>query len=140
MSGMKPNEVEAAVLRANAEFYRAFSSADFGAMRELWAQHAPVLCFHPGSLVLVGRDAVLDSWRQILEQQPAFEMRCEQPRVHVVANTAIVTCYEGNAKHPAHLATTNVFVLENDRWRMTHHHAGPLARPVARGPSASDVN
>ena len=140
MSGKKPSDVEDAVLRANAEFYRAFSQADFAAMNALWAEHAPVLCSHPGSQVLVGRALVLDSWRQILQEEAAFELRCEEPRVHVFGDVAIVSCYEGSEAHPAHLAATNVFVLEAERWRMVHHHAGPLARPVSQPVPPADMN
>ena len=40
-------------------------------------------------------------------------------------------------KPPAHLAATNIFVLEEGRWRMVHHHAGPLSVPEPRrSPSA----
>ena len=137
MADPKHTEIEAAILQANAEFYRAFSSADFAAMSALWATHAPVLCIHPGTPVLVGRAAVLESWRQILQEQPSFEMRCVQPRVHILAASAIVTCYEATAKHPPHLAATNIFVIEASEWRMIHHHAGPLAQPFRPEPPAN---
>jgi hypothetical protein len=51
-----------------------------------------------------------------------------------------VTCYEGNAHQPAHLAATNVFVLEDGQWRMVHHHAGPLARTITRQDAPSSLN
>lgn len=101
---------------------------------------APVACFHPGSPALVGRPAVLESWRQILGGCPGFALRCDQPVAHVVGDAAIVTCYEGSDDDPAHLAATNVFVFEDGTWRMVHHHAGPLSRPVARGRAAPTMN
>jgi SnoaL-like domain len=131
MSSSNNPTVEAAVLRANARFYRAFSRGDFVAMNELWAQHAPVTCLHPGSTVLRGRVNVLGAWRQIIADPPPFEMRCEKPEVQVYGPTAVVLCYEGNGEKAAHLAATNVFVLEENEWRMVHHQAGPLARVVA---------
>jgi ketosteroid isomerase-like protein len=140
MSERTPTEIEAAVLRANAEFYRAFSAADFPAMSELWAKQVPVLCYHPGSPVLTGRALVLESWRQILQEQPPFEMRCEQPQAHVIGTTAIVTCYEAHAQRPAQLAATNWFVLEAGQWRMVHHQAGPLARPMPRATPLPNLN
>ena len=132
--------VEAAILIANASFYRAFSKGDYAAMSALWASRASVACLHPTSPALLGRDAVLESWRQILRQSPSFEMRCDRPVVHLAGETAFVTCYEGNGDQPAHLAATNVFVLEDGTWRMVHHHAGPLGSPIPRPATYSAAN
>jgi ketosteroid isomerase-like protein len=142
MSSPKNPAAEAAVLRANASFYRAFTRGDFQAMSALWAQHAPVSCFHPGSTLLRGRQNVLASWRQIIAEPAPFEMRCDHPDVQLFGALAIVTCYEGNGEQPAHLAATNVFVLEAGDWRMVHHQAGPLARPVSAStpPSSTSLN
>ena len=129
---------QAEVLDANATFYRAFTDGDYAAMSELWAQRAPVTCFHPAARALIGRSAVLDTWRQILGGPSRLKLRCDQPIVRVIGETAIVICYEGSNDEPAHLAATNVFVLEDGRWRMVHHHAGPISRPVPpSGPSRS---
>jgi ketosteroid isomerase-like protein len=123
---------EAAVLDANAAFYRAFTQGDYTAMSDLWAQRAPVACLHPTAQAYVGRSVVLDIWKQVLGGTSRFELRCDQPLVHVFGNAAIVTCYEGADDDPAHLAATNVFVLEDGRWRMVHHHAGPISSPLPR--------
>jgi len=131
---------EADILGANASFYRAFAARDHAAMSELWARRAPVTCLHPGAPVLVGRGPVLASWRQILGRSPGMDLRCDQPVVRVVGETAIVTCYEAGGDEPAHLAATNVFVLEDGAWRMVHHHAGPLAHPVQRPRAPSTLN
>jgi ketosteroid isomerase-like protein len=129
---------QAEVLDANATFYRSFTDGDYAAMSELWAQRAPVTCFHPAARALIGRSAVLDTWRQILGGPSRLKLRCDQPIVRVIGETAIVICYEGSNDEPAHLAATNVFVLEDGRWRMVHHHAGPISRAVPRsGPSRS---
>jgi ketosteroid isomerase-like protein len=129
---------QAEVLDANATFYQAFTDGDYAAMSELWARRAPVTCFHPAARALIGRSAVLDTWRQILGGPSRLKLRCDQPVVRVIGETAIVICYEGSDDEPAHLAATNVFVLEDGRWRMVHHQAGPISRPVPRsGPSRS---
>lgn len=130
----------AAVLQANGAFYEAFSNADVAAMTELWAKHAHVACFHPAAPAVLGREAVLASFRQILRHAPPGRMRCEEAVVTVLDGTAIVTCYEGSGEQPAHLAATNVFVLEEGAWRMVHHHAGVLAKPIPRTTSSSLVN
>lgn len=129
-SAAEAADPEAAILRANAEFYRAFNRGDAAAMQALWAKHANVACFHPGSTLLLGREAVLESWRSMLREPPAFRLRCDHAAVSLFGETAIVTCYEGTGDRAAHLAATNVFVLEEGAWRMVHHHAGPLSSPV----------
>jgi ketosteroid isomerase-like protein len=142
MSSLKPQSDEAAVLRANANFYRAFSIGDFAAMSQLWAQHAEVTCLHPGATLLRGRADVLSAWRQLISEPAPLEMRCERPTVQLYETTAVVTCYEGNSDQPAHLAATNVFVLEGGEWRMVHHQAGALAQllrasgPIGTGPGS----
>ena len=117
-----------AVLRANAAFYDAFSAGDFSKMSALWARESTVSCLHPGMPVLHGRPEVLESWRRILSGG-AVTLRAHEAKVSLFDTTALVTCYEGNDAEPAHLAATNVFVLEGEQWRMAHHQAGPLARP-----------
>src|SRR5258708_8372392 len=110
-------------------------------MAALWAARAPVACLHPAARALIGRSPVLESWKQILGGASRFKLRCDQPIAHVVGDTAIVTCYEGAGDQPAHLAATNVFVLEDGRWRMVHHHVGPGSIPVPAPPSpAFSVN
>ncbi len=120
------------VLEANARFYRAFTKGDFAAMRDLWARDRLVACVHPMSPVLIGREAVLSSWEQILREPPPQAMRCDQPTVHLSGDWAMVLCYEGNGERPAHLAATNVFVHEGGRWRIVHHHASPLGRAMPK--------
>lgn len=127
---MTPTDVlEREALAANAEFYRAFNAGDFAAMQALWAEERPIACLHPGQPLLFGREVVLHAWRQILAQQPSFELRGDEPRVQLLGDTAIVYCYEAGGDQPAHLAATNVFVREGSAWRMVHHHAGPLSTP-----------
>jgi ketosteroid isomerase-like protein len=133
-------QAEAEVILANARFYRAFSQGDFVAMSGLWAERVPVACFHPTAPALIGRDAVLQSFRQILRGAPQFALRCEDAVITVVNETAILTCYEGAGDEPAHLAATNVFVLEDGDWRMVHHHAGPLSQPIRKSSSPAVVH
>ena len=113
-----------AVLAANEAFYRAFANRDVAAMAELWATDAPVSCTHPGWPVLLGRDDVLTSWRGILENPAAPNLRVGDAIVHRVGDTALVFCSEVVDGTP--LAATNVFVREDDAWCLAHHHAGPV--------------
>lgn len=129
------DEAIQAVLAANARFYRAFNERDTVAMAELWAAHSPVACLHPGESLLVGRQQVLRRWHEIMGPLPPFTLRCDRPTVQVFGTTALVYCYEGGDDELAHLAVTNVFVREGEDWHMVHHHAGPMATPLATAPS-----
>jgi ketosteroid isomerase-like protein len=131
---------EASVLEANQEFYSAFDGCDFAAMSLLWAERVPVACIHPGRPALSGRAAVLESWQQILESAGDWNMSCHQARVYWMGQSAFVTCLEASGKTHAHLIATNVFVLEDGRWRMTHHHAGPLSEPIPTTIAAGAIN
>jgi hypothetical protein len=118
------------ILFANEAFYLAFAAGDFEAMDKLWAQHADVLCTHPGWSVLSGRDVVIESWRAILDGDQDTTVECWNAVAWDYGNFALVTCHElidGNA-----LSVTNAFVQEDGQWRMVHHHAGPMATPPPR--------
>lgn len=131
---------EVAVLEANQDFYRAFSDGDFEAMSRLWAARAPIACMHPGLPAIVGRARVLGSWKRILGDASGWDMSCRDARAHVLGDTAFVTCFEASGDGPAHLAATNVFVLEDGEWRMVHHQAGPLSEPVPTSSSPESMN
>ena len=131
-------------LRAlNDAFYRAFRDRDIPTMEALWAQSAPVACMHPGMGVLVGREAVMRSWRGILGHPGSPSIECSSVNVHVLGTTAVVTCLAGTPGEAPRLVATNVFTQEDGRWRMVHHHSAPLS-PTAlkskesRPPSPSD--
>jgi hypothetical protein len=121
-----------AVLRANAAFYGALARGDAEAMDGLWARRHPVVCCHPGALPLVGRTAVMQSWRSVLRKPPAVE--CASPQALLLGEVAIVVCFETFPE--GRLAATNAFAREDGAWRMVHHHAGPTPPPPATPPRA----
>ncbi len=131
---------EAAILAANAAYYRAFAAADFAAMSRLWADDE-VSCIHPGWPVLIGRPAILESYREILRNPNQERIEPRNETVMVAGEEARVLCVEfvGGAA----LATTNLFKRVNGAWRMTHHQASPVAalveEPHAR-PSSRRLN
>jgi ketosteroid isomerase-like protein len=118
------------VLEANDAFYRAFADADADAMARLWAEGHPVTCVHPGWDVLVGREAVVASWRGILGSGSAPHIACFLAEAHLMGDFALVTCQE--ILPDARLAATNVFAREGRRWRLVHHQATPIAPGQAR--------
>jgi ketosteroid isomerase-like protein len=112
-----------AVLFSNEAFYAAFASRDMAAMADVWAESADVCVIHPGWEPIYGREAVMESWRAILEGAQSPEIRERMPKALVNDTVATVVCYEeisGNF-----LMATNIFVKQSGRWRMFHHHAAP---------------
>ena len=123
-------ETELAVLAANDAFYEAFRDRDDDGMDALWARERQVTCIHPGWSLLVGRGAVLASWRAIF-RGGGVEIEASRARAFVAGDTAYVICHEGAVGAPVALIATNVFALEGGAWRMVHHHAGQLAAGAA---------
>ena len=121
-----------AVLAANLEFYRAFTTRDAEAMDALWARQAPVACIHPGWPALVDRDGVMESWRGILSNPGSPRIACYDERVFLYGDTALVVCEE--ELDGGTLIASNWFVREDGAWRLAHHQAGQLA---ARRPAGS---
>ncbi|MBI3513806.1 MAG: nuclear transport factor 2 family protein [Proteobacteria bacterium] len=125
-----------AVLAANRAFYRAFVERDLAAMATLWSEDGAVACIHPGWDVLVGRAAVLASWRDIFAQPTAIA--CRDARVLAHGDCACVICHEtiGDGRGGGMLVATNLFVRQDGAWRLIHHQAGGVA-PGAPAPPAA---
>ena len=116
------------VLTVNDDFYVAMRRGDLAEMDRLWARGREVTCTHPNWSMLVGREAVMESWRLILTQAPAPSIWPAECEVVVTGSTAMVLCIEridGNE-----LMAANSFVLENGNWRIMNHQA--LAMPAAK--------
>ena len=131
---MSEDEEIRAALAANAEFYDALASGNYGAMDELWAATTPVLCTHPGTPALHGREAVMESWRDVLSSPPP--VTCSSSRVAVVRGLAFVTCLEHIGDGT--LAASNVFVWENRSWKLVHHQSGALSTLDPETPAPGD--
>lgn len=118
---------ETAVLAANDAFYRAFAARDLTALDRVWARRSAVACIHPGWQALRGREAVMTSWKEILDNPGAPAIACLHPSAYVLGDVAFVIC---NERIPgAELVATNVFTREDGEWRLVHHHAGGVAHP-----------
>jgi hypothetical protein len=121
-----------AVLAANLEFYRAFTTHDLKAMDALWARKAPVACLHPGWPALADRTAVMESWHSILSSPQAPRIACYDEQVLLFGETALVLCEE--ELDGGTLVASNFFVREDGAWRLAHHQAGQLAARRPQGP------
>jgi ketosteroid isomerase-like protein len=115
-------EVIAALLEANAEFYRAFRTGDMTAMASLWADDDDILCIHPGHATVQGRADVLESWFDILAGPP--DVVVGDTTSLIQGTTGIVVCIEQIGT--AHLSATNLFRMDDGLWRMIHHHGSQI--------------
>jgi hypothetical protein len=122
------------LLRANREFYRAFASGDYVAMDRLWSEQSELTCIHPGWDSLRGRERVMASWRGILRRP--LPVRSRDEAVTVLGNVGVIVCVE--VLPEGELAATNVFVIEQGRWRMLHHQAGLIARSLDQDEDPDD--
>lgn len=129
-----------AVLAANEAFYAAFREGSMEEMSSVWAEGLPVAVLHPGWKALEGRDAVLESWRRILEGAGGLPIQCRGPRAYVLGEVAYVLCTEEVGEGA--LGATNLFAMEEGRWRMVHHQAGPGGGPEVDedGPESGLLN
>ena len=124
------------ILGANERFYQAFAGRDVDGMDLIWARSVEVACVHPGWNAIAGRDKVMDSWRSILANPSAPEIRCLMPTVFQYGDFAFVTCYE--ALDQGFLVATNIFVREDGGWKLVHHQASPTAQqPVEETPGST---
>lgn len=122
----------APVLAANAAFYAAFAAGDVAAVEACWSRSPDVAVIHPGWPAVHGRDAVIESFRQIFDGESPPNIECAEAAVYVSGAFAFVICTEH--LEGGDLVATNLFVLEGDAWKMVHHQAGPQpARPRGNG-------
>jgi ketosteroid isomerase-like protein len=121
---------------AEAAFYDAFERADLAAMMAVWAADDDIVCVHPQGPRLVGFDAVRESWTQIFATGTALRIRTVDQRrylgstmaVHSVVEMLSAVGEQGGSSPP--VSATNVYVLTENGWRMTVHHASPTVEPA----------
>ncbi|MDH3738094.1 MAG: nuclear transport factor 2 family protein [Alphaproteobacteria bacterium] len=123
-----------AVLQINAAFYAAFATADMDAMMAVWTRDAPVAVIHPGTLPVVGRDPVQESWREILTPAREIDIACVDPTVQIHGDTAIVLCHERINGHL--LAASNTYRRVSEGWLLVMHQAGAVAAIVGSARSS----
>jgi ketosteroid isomerase-like protein len=114
-----------AILAANQAFYVAFSTGDFAKLAGLWADDDNISCIHPGWPVIVGRAAVIGSWRDILQSPGRPQITCHEPYAIVTGDSGHVVCIE--LVEAAPLAASNHFRLVDGGWRLVHHQSSPIA-------------
>ena len=129
----EPTDSEA-VKSANQGFYDAFSNTDIKSMNLLWWQGASSLCIHPGGTVLMGWEAIRDSWESIFKNTDSFEIDIEvlkleidQAVAYVVVREIVLQSSRGRKVKAPSLAT-NIFQKMAQKWYLVHHHGSPVMR------------
>lgn len=130
---------------AEAAFYGAFAATDLGAMAQVWVEGETAVCVHPGGGLLEGKDAVMQSWSEILTgaAPPRIEYRlisrieAADLRVHLVEER--IQAGADPAATPSLVIATNVYARHAEGWRLSVHHASlPLMPPrSAKGAEGS---
>ena len=115
--------------QAEMAFYRAFEANDLAAMMAVWDDAEDIVCIHPMGPALTGRNAVIDSWREILSGGVAMRFSLEKVQTYVADNLSIhllnehIDIASGNRVAP--MAATNIYRLSAHGWRLVSHHASP---------------
>ena len=128
------DELTEAVLVVNANFYRALSLADFGAMQRLWLDSPDAVCVHPGWPALHGWPDIRDSWRSIFAHQGPLHIWPSESEVRLYGQTAEINCLENidvaQVEQAEVICTraTNIFrrAAVSGDWKMLEHHTVPL--------------
>jgi hypothetical protein len=132
---------ELAVLAVNDAFYEALGSLDLARMEAVWWHEEWTRCLHPGWDLLIGWEAVQESWKIIFRSTKRMQVALSRPLVHVLGDAAWVSCVEHVTSASegdfttALIEATNIFVRRNTQWRMVHHHTTPLPGRVPAGTS-----
>jgi ketosteroid isomerase-like protein len=123
---------QAAVEKANAQFYKALESCDIKAMDEVWLQESWVRCIHPGSELIVGWNEVRESWTEIFGSTRGIRLSISNMFIKIMGEVAWVECTENIATFfdqgftSGQAQATNLYLKSREQWLMIHHHASPL--------------
>jgi hypothetical protein len=121
--------IVAAVLAANQRFYDAHEQRDIVAMTAVWEQSDRVACIHPGWPILRGEEAVIGSWRRILDGPGRNQFILTNVEVSIDGHLAWVTLDENLVDGAATgtVAATNAFARHSgESWLMILHHGSPV--------------
>jgi hypothetical protein len=121
---------------ANQSFYDAFESLSADAMGEVWLNSEFVRCVHPGWRAVAGWQPVMNSWQAIFENTSSMQFILTEVEISEENDLGVVTCIEnimagvGEFERMGAVQATNMFVRQEDSWKMILHHASPIAHVV----------
>lgn len=126
----------AAVLRANAQFYRSLNAlftGDAQPMSRVWSHADDVTYMGPSGGFQIGWEQVRNEWETQAARKLGGEVSPHDVQVTVSGDVAIVHCYELGQNHDGQgqivrvsIRATNLFRKENGQWKMIGHHTDLL--------------
>jgi ketosteroid isomerase-like protein len=127
------------------KFYSGLSRMDVAALPEIWSHSDDVTAMHPMGGEQVGWEEVRASFEQAAGPLSDSHVELVDRRIYAGTDLAYETGVErGSAKlggEPVEFEhrVTNVYRLEDGRWKMIHHHTDVspgLAEALQRRPAA----
>ena len=125
------------VLSVNEVFYKALVDGNLGLMEEVWVKDPRAKCVHPGWPILLGWEAIRQSWKNIFDSGGPTKIQISNVTIEISGDLAWIACIE----HISHVIrdqvqinmaqATNIFERHGSDWLMIHHHASPM--PMPRG-------
>jgi ketosteroid isomerase-like protein len=125
---------------AERAFYAAMADGDLDRMMALWADDDAAVCNHPGGSRLIGREAILASFREIFAGGGVRSAGAGVPagRIGDVAVHSLIERIAVDGRggtETVEVVATNVFVRSGGGWRILVHHAG-----VSEAEDATDAD
>ncbi|MCW2747977.1 MAG: hypothetical protein JWP10_1119 [Nocardioidaceae bacterium] len=131
-----------AVLAVNQAMYDAIETGDIDLMNSLWAARSEAICIHPGAEPIRGGSQVSRSWAMLManvgyiqffltDVTVSFLPHAERPQVAYLTCTENMLSGEGvdsvESFTGGKAVASNVFVLEDEHWKLAAHHSSPVA-------------
>ena len=120
---------QSAALKALIEFYAGFNNRDVDRCMQNWASCDDIVMFNPIGGIRIGRDAVLQGYKKIMEGETRVYVEFYDYRLY---ETEALFYVAGRERGYAHrndgqridllIRTSRVFRKVGDDWRQVHHH------------------
>jgi len=126
---------EKGVRDAAEQFYAALNTlfkGDAGPMTEVWSHADDVTYMGPTGGMLVGWEEVRNSWEEQAKLKLGGEIKPEEMHVTAGETIGITVNYERGTNYQdgkpvkVSIRATNVFRLEDGKWKMIGHHTDIL--------------
>lgn len=128
-------EYEKEVKMAAEQFYQALNSmfkGDLDPMLEVWSHKDDVTYMGPSGGILVGWEEVRNSWEEQAglklggKVEPVDMIVIVGNKIGITVNYERGTNYINGKQKTVNIRATNVFRLENGKWKMISHHTDVL--------------
>lgn len=119
-------------ISAEHSFYQAFERGDLQLMTQVWADDPNSVCVHPGGGRLQGREAILESWGEILSSVSGLIIRTTDlvllDRGHFSLHHLREQFYVEGQRRGV-ILVTNAYRQTSEGWQMVLHHGSPDPSP-----------